>query len=402
MNIWQEALDIEDYVIACQRHLHENPELSDKEEETVAYILQQLRSYGIECEDVPQGGVMGYIGKENPGKTVLLRADIDALPMQEDTMNLKQPKVCVSKRPGAAHTCGHDTHTAILLGAAAILKKHENSLPGKVVLYFERGEEQGHGDYYMMKHIQDNNIHVDGAWGLHIGTGTPAGTVGIRSGGIYAGQTWFAASILGERALACGTAVVNSLNTLRMRRVNPFEQFTLAVNKFQFRDGVCRIAGTCRFYDADKIGRPMREAILQVINETIAAYGCTTEKPVTRNAVSRGVINSPVCCDIAKQAIGAAIGQDKVLEGDRTMGAESFAVLSTYYPSVFIRLNAGNPEKGMTAGGHSPQYETDSAAYKTGVAATVAYAFGFLENEKPIPFEPFVGDMDEYLASGRR
>lgn len=403
MNIWQEALKAEDYVIRCRRHLHENPELSDQEDATCAFILAQLQTMGIEAVDVPKGGVMGFIHGGKPGKTVLLRADIDALPVQEDPMNEKQPKVCVSKNPGVSHACGHDTHTAILLGASKILQEHREAFAGEIVLYFERGEEAGHGDYHMVKYLQDNHIHIDGCWAQHIKPFLPAGTMGLIPGGIYAGNTSYGAAIVGENALACGIAIVSSLNTARMREMTPYEKVTLSTNKLQLgEDGICRIGGTCRYYDIDKAGRPMRDVIRNIITETVDAYGCTTLKPVGKGSMTRGVINNPVCYEIAKQAIGAVIGGENIREHEPTMGAESFSILSAYYPSFYASTGGGNPEKGMTANNHSPKFEVDDSGLKTGVAAAVAYALAFLAYDKPIPFEPFVGSIDEYLESNRR
>lgn len=217
MDIWQEACTVNEYVIRCRRHFHENPELSDQEDETVAYILKELRGMGIRCQDVPAGGVMGFIDGAQPGKTVLLRADIDALPMQEDPCNEKQPKACVSKRDGIAHTCGHDTHTAMLMGAAKILHAHADTLEGNIVLYFERGEEHGNGDYHMVKFLQDNNIHVDGCWAMHVRSTAPTGSISIISGGVYAGVTSWSASISDDNgnALACAVAIINTINTAR-------------------------------------------------------------------------------------------------------------------------------------------------------------------------------------------
>ena len=401
MDIWQEALALEDYVIRCRRYLHENPELSDQADNTVAFILQELTAMGIACEDVPGGGVMGFIHGSKPGKSVLLRADIDALPVQESPNNLKQPKVCVSKVPGVAHMCGHDAHTAMLLGAAKILHSHRQEITGEIVLYFERGEEAGNGDYYMNKYLQDNHIHVDSAWAQHVSAKVPVGQVSVISGGAYAGTAGLGATILGENALACGVAVINSLNTARMRDMTPYERVTLSVNKLQYRNGVCKIGGTCRYYDFYKAGVPMRKAIERIITETVKAYGCTTEKPVRSRAGNRAVMNHPVCCDIIRKALVPLIGAENVIETMPTMGAESFSVLSAYYPSVMVHTGVGNPEKGMNAGGHSPQFEPDEAGFKTGIAAAVAYAQAFLAYEKPIEFNGFVGSIDDYLKSDK-
>ena len=401
MDIIKEALAVEDYVIRCRRHIHENPELSDLEDNTVAFILQELTAMGIECVDVPKGGVMGFIHGDKPGKTVLLRADIDALPIREDTHNLKQPKVCVSKVPGVAHMCGHDAHTAMLLGASKILHAHRNELAGEIVLYFERGEEAGNGDYHMMKYLQDNNIHVDSAWAQHVRATLPVGQVSVISGGAYAGTAGCSTTILGENALACGVAVINALNTARMRDMSPYERVTLSVNKLQYRDGVCQLGGTCRYYDFYKAGVPMRKAIVRLISETVQAYGCTTKNPVRSSAGNRAVMNHPVCCDIIRKALTPIIGAENIVESIPTMGAESFSVLSAYYPSVMVLTGVGNPEKGMNANGHSPQFEPDESGFKTGVAAAVAYAQAFLAYDKPIEFDGFVGSIEEYLTSGK-
>ena len=403
MDIWKEALAVEDYVIQCRRYVHENPELSDQEDGTVAFIMKELTAMGVECDDVPGGGVMGYIHGGKPGKSVLLRADIDALPVEESPVNAHgEPKPCISKVPGVSHACGHDTHVAMLLGAAKILQSHREEISGEIVLYFERGEESGHGDYYMVKYLQDNHIHVDSAWALHIKSSMPTGTVGLIPGGIYAGNTGTGVTIYGENALACGVAVINGFNTARMRDMNPYEKVTLSVNRLQYHDGVCQVGGTCRYYDWEKVGTPMRDAIARIIRETVEAYGCTTKNPVKRAGGSRGAINNEVCYEIAKSAITKTLGADKILAPRPTMGAESFSILSNYYPSFYASIGAGYPDRPLVSNGHNPHFDPDEAAFKTGVAAHVAYALEFLAYDKPIEFTPFVGTIDEYLAANRR
>ena len=403
MDIWQEALAVEDYVIQCRRYVHENPELSDHEDGTVAFIMKELTAMGVECDDVPGGGVMGYIHGSKPGKSVLLRADIDALPVEESPLNAGgQPKVCISKTPGISHMCGHDTHTAMLLGMAKILQAHTAEISGEIVLYFERGEEHGHGDYYMNKYLQDHHIHIDSAWAQHVRANIPTGSVAMMPGGIYAGNAGFGTTILGEHALACGVAIVNALNTLRMRNVSPYERLTLATNKLQYRDGTCIIGGTYRYYEMDKVARPFRDRVQNTIIETVAAYGCTTAKPVAKSTLTRGVINHPQCTSLARTALGAVIGAKNVITTEPTMGAESFSILSAYYPSVMVFTGVGNPKKGMTGNAHSPYFDPDEAGFKTGVAAGVSYAMAFLQTDMEIEFTPFVGNIDEYLEANRR
>ena len=403
MDIWKLAQAEEAHVIQMRRWFHENAELSDHEDDTVAYILQEMQSLGIVCENVPQGGAIGFIEGGKPGKTVLLRADIDALPMQEDTYNNKQPKVCVSKRDGAAHTCGHDTHAAMLLGAAKVLQEHRDEIAGRIILYFERGEEHGHGDYYMMKYLQDNRIHVDGCYAQHIRASIPTGKIGLLSGGAYAGNTSWNTTIYNTngKALACGVTLVDALNALRMRKIDPYQNVTLSNNKFIYDEeaGTCSISGTCRYHDIETGGKPMRDAIYETAKAVCAAFGC--EAKIRRGGTSRGVVNHPVCYEIAKRSLLNTLGEEHIAHPVAAMGAESFAILAAYYPSYYGTVGAGNPEKGMDANNHNPKFEPDEAGLKYGVAAAVAFALEFLAYDKPIAFQPFVGNIDEHLAAHR-
>lgn len=405
MDIMKETLAASDYVIRCQQYLHENPELSDQEENTVAFILQELFQKGIEACNVPKGGVLGFIKGGKPGKTVLLRADIDALPLQEDPKNDKQPKACVSKNDGVAHACGHDAHTAMLLGAAGILQEHREELEGDVVLFFERGEEHGMGDYYMMQYIQTHNIHVDGAWGLHMRPGLPTGVIGLRAGGINAGSCGWGVRLKkmegNPYSMAdCAIGIINNLQGARMRAISPFENISVAVCKFQLDEELCALSGCCRFNERERVGRPMNGVLRSILENTCKAYGYRPEK-INVAGPTRNIVNHPVCYDIAKEAVIAAIGQDHVAEGELGLGGESFSTLTTYYPGIMGHVGNYNAEKGMTANIHNSHFEVDPDALKYGVAATVAFAQGFLAYKEEIPFTPFTGTIDEYYATNK-
>ena len=275
MDIFKEALAIEAQVIAWQEHFHENAELSQKEEHTVEVILEHLNKLGIACVNVPDGGVLGFIRGKKPGKTVLLRADIDALDMEEAPRNDKFPKKVLSKYPGVAHTCGHDAHTAMLMGAAQILKAHESELEGNIVLYFERGEEHGEGDLHLMGYIQENNIHVDGAWGLHMRPNLPAGTIGTREGGINAASCiWFIKLEKMEgnpfTMADCAVGVIHNLNTARMREVSPYESLTITPCKVQINEETCIVSGSCRFNEREKVGFPIHDVLKYGVAATVA------------------------------------------------------------------------------------------------------------------------------------
>ena len=144
MTIFEHAKKYEDYIISLRRYFHENPELSGEEDNTIGKIAEELDSMGIEYVDIKPGGILAKIsGCSESEKTVLLRADVDALLVGETEENLRQKKTCVSKKSGVMHACGHDGHTAMLLGAAKILTENRKEINGTVYLCFERGEEKG-------------------------------------------------------------------------------------------------------------------------------------------------------------------------------------------------------------------------------------------------------------------
>ena len=403
MDILKEALAIEAQVLSWQEHFHVNAELSQKEEHTVEVILNHLNNLGIECVSVPDGGVLGFLGGKKPGKTVLLRADIDALDMEEAPTNDRFPKRVLSKNPGAAHTCGHDCHTAMLMGAAQILKNHEEELEGKVILYFERGEEHGEGDLHLMGYIQEHNIHVDGAWAMHMRPNLPAGTIGIREGGINAASCSWHIKLLPQEGnpfsmADCAMGVIHSLNTARMREVSPYESLTITPCKLQLTDDRCILAGSCRFNEREKVGVPIHDVLENFLLSTCAAYGYT---PASMKVVgpTRNMVNHPVAFRIAEASLRAAIGPERVVPGELSLGGESFSTLTSYYPSIMAHVGNCNPEKGTTAQLHSPFFEVDPDVLKYGVAATVAYALGFLAHKEPIEFTPFVGTIKDFYAS---
>ena len=405
MDIWQEAKRMEEYVRRIQLHLHENPELSDQEEDTVALILRELENEAISAVNVPGGGVLGFITGGKPGKTVLLRADIDALPMEEAPCNDLKPKQTVSKRPGAAHTCGHDAHTAMLLGAARILQNNREAMEGNVVLFFERGEEHGMGDLYMMEYIQQNKIHVNGAWAMHMRPGIPAGKIGLRPGGINAGSCGWSVRLEKMEGnpyslTDCAVGIIHNLNTVRMRKVSPFESLTIAPCKLQVDENGCILAGCCRFNEREKVGRPINAVWRTVLEESCAAYGYTPVK-VGVGGPTRNIVNNQTAYEIACKAITEALGAEQVVMGELGLGGESFPTLANYYPSIMAHLGNRNPEKGTTTDLHNPHFEVDPDVLKYGVAATVAYALGFLAHKEPIPFTPYTGDIREYYATNK-
>lgn len=391
------ATAIEAELVSHRRYLHIHPEPTGKEDATVAYIEKELAALGIPYDHVENGGVIGYINKDAAGKTVLLRADIDALTMQEDAQNLSQPKVCVSSVAGVAHTCGHDAHTAMLLGAAKILNANKGLLQGRVLLFFERGEEGGGNIYYMMQYLRDHAIQVDAAWGIHVHSEIESGKMAMAPGPCYAGALRFAVTLEGKgghgarpdmchNPIECFAAIHQSIGGLKNRCIDPAQRLTYTVCQVEggkagnIIPNEVTFGGTCRFYSIEEGGEIFRREFQNLVEHTAKAYQCTAKfDALTQPGLP--LLNNGDCVAFARSAVAKAIGAENVLEGQPKMGSESMAWVAYYFPTAYVWLGINNPQKGIGADHHNPKFDVDEDALKIGTASTVAFAAEFLNGQ---------------------
>jgi len=399
MEILKESKTLFDYTVSIRRKLHENPELSGFEFETIKLICSELDKLGIPYVNIRDGGVLATIDGPKPGKTVLLRADCDALPLNELPNNAKKPKVCVSKVPGAAHMCGHDAHTAMLLSAAHILWAHKDEIPGRIYLLFERGEEGGGNIYYIFKYFEENNIHIDAAYGEHVGMGFPAGFIGCQGGPSHAGNFSYRITITGKgghgsrpdnsrNPIDCFVAIYECIKSIRMNYIAPDVVLTNSMGMVQAGAAgnviphTLTFAGTCRFYDA-AAGNIFREKLIEICDAQAALFGCTVTYDALRGPGLPVIANNRVA-EIGAAAIKEALG-DVIRHQGLNMGSESFSYLSNYFPSVMLRIGVRNEEEGMTIGGHNPGFDIDENGMLYGTAAFVAAGLGFLNANEYVP-----------------
>lgn len=415
LDILKESKAMFEYAVRVRRHLHTYPEPTSREFNTVEFIMSELDKLGIYYENIPDGGVLGYIDGSLKGKTVLLRADCDALSMQESPYNARAPKVCVSKVDGVAHMCGHDSHVAMLLAAAKILNENKDKLHGRVILLFERGEEGGYCVYYILKYIQEKNIKIDSCWTNHIDTGLDVGQVDISDGPVSAGSFNYDITLTGKgghgsrpdlsnNPIDCFAAILYGIKDLRMKYIHPGSPLTNTIGLVQ--SGTKRnvipetlaFAGTCRFHDP-KMGVIFKEKFLRVIEHNAELYDCKVEFNRFVGP-SRSVINNAQCVAVGRAAVGVVLGADSIHVQDETsMGSDSsFATMSCYYPVVAAKVGGRNSEKGMTVGGHNPSFEFDEEGMPYGTAMYVAYAIAFLERKEKIDFTPYEGSIDDYIT----
>ncbi len=418
-NLIECAANVLEYTIKMRRYFHIHAEPTSREFGTVKRICRELKDMGIEYVNIPDGGVLAKIqGNGSSGNHILLRADCDALEMTEDTMNASRKKDCVSANSGAAHMCGHDSHTAMLLGAIKCLTELPLSIiRGTIYLLFERGEEGGNCIYYVMKYIQAHNIRIDSCFAIHVEPSIPSGTFWVGAGPCNAGNVNFEIILKGtgghgsrpdlsNNPLDCFIAIINELKDVRYKNISPADLITYnigAVHCGSQRNIVpetLEFKGTARFYNSEA-GQIFKDKLRDIVEVNAKLYNVTPSFDVF-SGPSLAVINNVEATEIARNALISMYGSGCLRGLSLNLGSESFSTLSSYYPSVMIRLGVGNEKEGMTAGLHSPHFDLDESAMKFGISAHLGYVVEYMKEERKIPFKPFEGDVDAVLRFTNR
>ncbi len=393
------AAKYENYIINMRRYFHENPELSNLEDNTVATIAAELDEMGIEYVIVENGGILASVrGEKDNGKSVMLRADLDALPIQETADNLKiGGRTCMSKNDGVMHACGHDGHIAMLLGAAKILCEKKSELEGTVYLCFERGEEATGNIGYIFAYIEKNNIKIDTVYGIHLLATAPTGRMVINDTNMMAGAMAFDITIDGRgghgsrpdqsiNPIDAFWAIYGGMLSLRIQKIDPYKTLTYSVGKVNA--GVAgniipqtvNFSGSMRTFDRDGAGMTFYNELKHLVDSTCSAYGCT---PIYNLYTKPGlpVVNDPELARFAKTVIANDIGSDKVVEGEPWMASESFPQYLMQWPGVYAFLGMQNEEKGIGAAHHNQAFDIDEDVLKLGSAAAATYAIEYLRTE---------------------
>lgn len=370
-----------DWIIAMRRALHRIPERGFAEVRTQAAIMAALDEIGIPYT-TERTWVIGLIEGAFPGETVALRADMDALPLQE-------PEGCPfrSEHDGMMHACGHDAHTAIMLGAAKVLHGLKDQLHGKVKLLFQPAEETDGGAEPMVAAGAMENPHVDRVYGLHVMPTHPVGVVETRTGTLNASTDSVKLIIRGKAghgaypdaatdAIVCAAQVISTLQTLVSRNVSPLQSAVLTfgvINGGTAQNIICdevTIRGTLRTANAS-LRAMMKQRIREVAQGIAAAMGCQAEVMITSGYAA--LVNDAHEATRVKRIAARLLGADHVVEKESpSMGGEDFSFFSDCAPGAFFHIGCVKPEWMPAPPLHSRDFHLDEECLLVGVMMHVA------------------------------
>ncbi|WP_018690241.1 M20 aminoacylase family protein [Ahrensia kielensis] len=375
MAVLNRAAEMQAEVAGWRKHLHQNPELMFDVHQTAAFVEEKLREFG--CDEVVTGlgrtGVCAVIkGNRGDGETLGLRSDMDALPIKEAT-----GKAYASKTDGKMHACGHDGHTAMLLGAAKYLSETRN-FSGTIVVIFQPAEEGGGGGNEMVKDGMMERFGIDRVYGMHNMPNVPVGEFTIRKGGFFAATDEFNITLKGKGGHAAmphgtidpivtGAALVQSLQSIASRNVDPLESIVVSVTKFHAGDAhnvipnETKLGGTIRTLNSDI--RAFGEKRLREITKSVAdTYGCEVHLEFRRGYPV--TVNHDVETEIATQAASAVVGASNIdTDTPPLMGGEDFSYMLEARPGAMILI--GN---GESAGLHHPKYDFNDEVIPYGIS----------------------------------
>jgi amidohydrolase len=394
----EQAQALRSKLVEMRRDFHMNPELSNREERTARVVAERLRALGLDevKSSVGRYGVVALLKGGKPGPVVAVRADMDALPVDE-TIDVPYK----SRNAGVKHACGHDLHMSVQLGVAEVLVKRKAEVAGTVKFLFQPAEEgppagEEGGAPLMIKEGALDNPRPSAIFGLHSDPSRDAGKVGYTSGGAMASADRFTARIKGKKvhaawphegidATVIAAEAVLALQSIRSRRIDPSEPMVLTIgsihggNRFNIVTDEVVLEGTVRTLDEDvrgKVQRIMREILTGVTTAHGGSYDLefTLGYPVT--------YNDPTLTEKTLPTMRRLLGPRNVESAKASMGAEDFSFYQKVIPGFFYWLGVGNKARGITAAVHTPAFDIDEDALVVGVKTMTGVVLDYLETAR--------------------
>ncbi len=403
------AARLQAQVVEWRRDFHQHPELSNREERTAAKVAERLRAMGLQPKTgVAVHGVVAIIKGALPGPKIALRADMDALPVAEQT-GLPFASTATSEyrgeKVGVMHACGHDAHTATLLGVADALVTMRDTLPGEVMLIFQPAEEgapppeQG-GAELMLKQGLFKDFKPDAVFGLHVFSSVQAGQIAVRGGPLMAASDRFSITVNGRQThgsapwngidpIVAASDLIGTAQTIVSRRANLSKQpavLTFGAIKGGIRYNIIpdsvEMVGTIRTFDAD-----MRKQIFadlrNVAEHAAAAHGATAVTDIYEKDGNPATVNDPALTARMLPSLQAVVGKAKVYEPPLQMGSEDFSMYAQQVPAMFFFVGSTSAgiDPATAPSNHSPKFLLDEKALDVGLRALLQVSLDYLHGD---------------------
>ena len=390
MNVRDITKKYKDYIIEKRRYFHMNPEPSFNEYNTSKVIQEELTKIGIPFEIFAKTGIIATIKGKSSGKTVLLRADMDALEVcEKNNVSYK------SQKEGLMHACGHDGHIAMLLGAAHVLNEIKNDISGEIKLLFQPAEETAQGAKAVIEESKITNS-IDAAFAIHLWQGVPVGKISLESGARMAAADLFSIKVKGKSghgsmphetidAVVVASAIVMNLQHLVSRNTNPLDTLVVTVGKLvagtrhNIIAGEALLEGTIRSF-SDEVWKKVPEQLERVVKNTAAAYDASVEINLTR--ATPPLVNNQDISNILKNSAVKLYGEEVVTKYEKTPGGEDFAYFTQVVPGALAFVGIRNDAKGINSPHHSETFNMDEEALEMGANLYAQFAIDFLNSEK--------------------
>ena len=371
-SIRDEVLDVQKEMVDLRRDFHARPELGFQEKRTSGVIARFLSDLGLPVRTgIAETGVAAVLSGRSPGRTLLLRADMDALPIQE-----KNDQPYKSRNPGVMHACGHDGHMAVALAAAKILNRHRGDFSGQVKFVFQPGEEGFAGAREMIRAGVLKDPTVDGALGFHLAHFYPTGTIALRSGPIMASMDSFTIRVLGKGghaampnegvdAILISSHVIGALQSLISKETSPLTPLVVHVgtiqggNAFNVVADHVELKGTVRVLD-QHLQSSMPERITRLIRGIAAGFRGECEMDYDFGYPP--LINDRNMTDLVTAVARSVVGESRTLEAQPIMASDDMAFFLQEVPGCYCFVGCANPDKGFVHPAHNPRFDFDEEA----------------------------------------
>ncbi len=377
-NLRLEIRALQPVLVELRRRLHQQPELGFREYLTSELISQKLQAWGIEHQTgIAETGIVAIIKGNKPGPVLGIRADMDALPIQEENeVSYK------SRHDGKMHACGHDGHIAIALGTAYYLANHRDNFAGTVKIIFQPAEEGPGGAKPMIEAGVLKNPDVDAIIGLHLWNNLPLGTVGVRNGALMAATECFNCTIFGKGghgaiphqtidSILVTAQIVNALQTIVSRNINPLDSAVVTVGEFHAGTALnviadtARISGTVRYFNPE-LGNLLPKRLEEIIAGVCASHGARYD--LNYHRLYPPVINDNRIVDLVRSVASEVIETTAgIVPECQTMGGEDMSFFLQAVPGCYFFLGSANPNKNLAYPHHHPRFDFDEIALGMGV-----------------------------------